>query len=237
MIFNEDVYMDSIRTKDSIEMPYDDEQMNTAVDNNVEYVDKSINEYYFNDYDDAILFAYENTENLTMRDKIRHIGTSPIASQNVFNWQVVSSSNNMGMKALAEAHHGTCEAIRDDGQPLIIAKFHSKEDAKEYKHDISYISPTENRQTRAVDAAVERITNPAATSFTQLQLARIGYETLVFNSLDTSKDRMKNFIDLLVRDQRLKGVEPAWINAAIKDLQDFAKGKEIAVEREASIKY
>ena len=240
MVIDEDVYTEGREDplySISSEEPYDGEQHSVADEHNVDEVRKSGNEYLFNDYDDAILFAYDNTKILTSRGQIIPIGESPILSQNKFNWKVSYNGDNLGLKALTEAHHGECETHLDDGAPVIIARFHSREDAKAYRDDTTNISPTDNRLTRAVDAAVERITSTTATAFTRMQLARIGYETYAFNGPLAAREATERFITILQKDERLKGVEPAWIDSAVKDIRDFAKGKEIAVEREASIKY
>ena len=241
MVIDEDVYIEgeedplySISTKE----PYDGEQHSVADEHNVEEVRKSGNEYLFNDYDDAILFAYDNTKILTTRGQIIPIGASPFISHNKFNWKVSYNGDNLGLKALAEAHHGECETHLDDGAPVIVARFHRREDAKAYRDDTTNISPTDNRLTRAVDAAVERITSTNATAFTRMQLARIGYETCAFNGPLAAREATERFIEVLQKDERLKGVEPAWIDSAVKDIRDLAKGREIKVEdKEASIKY
>ena len=198
----------------SFDKPFDVQQASVAEIHNVETIDKQGHVYSFNDYDDAIMFAFHNAENLRMRGSLQKVTTDEGVTKNL----VVIESANRYLGHLAVLDKGHVDfSPQGEGAPLVLATFNHLFDAVDFRKDVAHL------ESHAVQSIIDRTVDSSAVAFTDRQCAYIqAYVHQYGDSVDHVRARMEILFLHASVDQSYNDAGKLWREATLEDVVSFA---------------
>jgi len=213
---------------------FDEEQESMAEYHECETINQDKNEYIFMDYDNAIGFAYDNSNILESRNNFRRV----IGPDDWPVFIVTFETEEPRLKDLAVRYHGDIDYTQK-GNPLVIASFHSVKDARAYRDEAKALLSINNTvkmrrdipesdirlaESQAKQVIHDRIVSLSAKSFTSDQANILNHYRGMFSQDSSPEEIYKRLFDDVIKREDVLSKPEQWKNDTWTELSDIAKG-------------
>ena len=188
---------------------FDEQQQDIGDRYDTHTIDQELNVYYFSDYDNAIMFAYENSWNLQQRGQVQPY----VRDDGLIDYNVVLESSNHFLGGIAAIHHGYAEYSREGiGTPLVTGVFSNEQDASAFKNDVLHLAD------RAAQSIVDRTTDASAKAFTAEQQAYL--EAYLHQNDDSLEDvtRKSHLFSVAEKNDAYHSASKMWKDSTFEEV-------------------
>lgn len=198
----------------TFDKPFDEIQEGLADRNNAETIDPDSNTYSFNDYDDAMVFAYQNAKQLRERGLI----VGQVTLSGAIDYMVMSETANHHLADLAMMYNGYADFTRESmGAPVTTAYFEEEIDAESYHYALSHL------EQMAVDAVVNKTVDANSPSVSAEQYALIqAYIHQDGNDKEKVAGHIDRLFELAAERPEFKEASKLWRDATREEVESFS---------------
>lgn len=211
--------------------PFDEIQEGIADYHAVETIDIVSNTYTFNDFDDVMMFCYENAKHLRERGQVMR----EVTPSGTIDYMVTSETANHYLADLALIFNGCADFTREGmGTPITTSHFEEEINADSYLYAVNHL------EQMAVDAVVAKTIDSNSPAVSAEQYAMI---QAYIHQDGNNKELVARHIDrlFLLASERseFKAASKLWRDATREEVEGFAHNtieKVMDYKRDYSLK-